>query len=52
MEYKIKYGVEIDITQLEPNPWNVNKTTPRQQEANAQSAPFGRPLSHYPNMGR
>ena len=37
MEYKIKYGVEIDINQLEPNPWNVNKTTPRQQEAIAES---------------
>jgi len=37
MAYKIKYGVEVNINSLIPNPWNVNKTTPRQQEAIAES---------------
>jgi ParB-like chromosome segregation protein Spo0J len=37
MELKISYGITVDLEKIKPNPWNVNKTTPRQQEAIAES---------------
>jgi hypothetical protein len=35
--YKIERGVPIDKSDINPNPWNPNKTTKRQQSAIAQS---------------
>ena len=37
MEYKISYGLTVDLEKIKPNPWNVNKTTARQQEAISES---------------
>lgn len=36
-KYRIDRGVQISIQDIEPNPWNPNKTTDRQQEAIAES---------------
>lgn len=37
MAFKIDRGVRISISDIEPNPWNPNKTTDRQQRAIAES---------------
>jgi hypothetical protein len=35
--YKVERGILIDIINIEPNPWNPNKTSERQQEAITES---------------
>jgi hypothetical protein len=37
VEYQISYGLTVPLKKIKPNPWNVNKTTQRQQEAIAES---------------
>ena len=37
IKYKIERGVSVNASDIEPNPWNPNKTTERQQQAISES---------------
>ena len=37
IKYKIERGVAVNSVDIEPNPWNPNKTTERQQQAISES---------------
>jgi len=39
-KFKLKKAIEVDVNAIQPNPWNVNKTTQRQQEAIEESLTY------------